>query len=179
MTQSIFKNTQYFILDMDGTFYLGDRLIEGAPSFIEKLLESGRDYLFFTNNSSNDVETCLNKLCKMGFKASEDKIIISSHITIDYIQKNYDGASVYLLGNEKLTAHFKSAGINLTQDKPDIVVLGFDTSLNYKKMWDAVRFLEGGATYIATHPDVNSPTPDGYMPDVGSMIALFEASPGR
>ena len=31
---NIFDNTKYFIIDMDGTFYLGGNIIPGAPDFI-------------------------------------------------------------------------------------------------------------------------------------------------
>ena len=41
-----------FLLDMDGTFYLGNQLIEGSLDFIKKVQETGRDFLFLTNNSS-------------------------------------------------------------------------------------------------------------------------------
>ena len=43
-----------FLLDMDGTFYLGDRLLNGAMKFIDVLRQQGREYLFLTNNSSRD-----------------------------------------------------------------------------------------------------------------------------
>jgi 4-nitrophenyl phosphatase len=33
--------------------------------------------------------------------------------------------------------------------------------------------------YIATHPDINCPTEDGFIPDIGSFIALVAASTGR
>ncbi len=176
---SLFKNTRFFVLDMDGTFYLGNKLIEGAPDFIEKLKASGRDYVFFTNNSSNNVKLCLEKLERMGFKEDASKIVISTHVTTDYLNREHPQKRVFLLGNERLTADFLKAGIYLVDDDPDIVVLGFDTTITYQKMWDAVRFLQKGALYIATHPDINCPTPDGYMPDTGSMMALFEASTGR
>lgn len=35
-----------FVLDMDGTFYLGDQLIEGSLEFIDKVKETGRDFIF-------------------------------------------------------------------------------------------------------------------------------------
>ena len=105
--KKVFEKTKYFIIDMDGTFYLGNRLIEGADGFIRSLQASGRDFRFFTNNSSNNVKVCCEKLEKMGFPVSEDKIIISSHVTIDYLQKNHAGERVYLLGNERLTADLK------------------------------------------------------------------------
>ena len=46
---NIFDNTKYFIIDMDGTFYLGGNIIPGAPDFITRLRETGRDFYFFTN----------------------------------------------------------------------------------------------------------------------------------
>jgi ribonucleotide monophosphatase NagD (HAD superfamily) len=41
-----------FLLDMDGTFNLGNELIYGSLRFINTLNELGIDYLFLTNNSS-------------------------------------------------------------------------------------------------------------------------------
>lgn len=78
-----------------------------------------------------------------------------------------------------MTEDFKSSGINLVDDNPDIVVLGFDTTLTYEKIRKAAKYIENGAVYIATHPDMNCPTSDGYMPDTGSMIELFAASTGK
>jgi len=177
--KSIFSKVKYFIIDMDGTFYLDRQLIEGSIAFIDRLRETGRDFYFFTNNSSNNIEICLDKLAEMGFPVSDDKVIISSHVTIDYIKRHYPQKSVFLLGNERLEADFTAAGIQVVKENPDMVVLGFDTTLTYQKMWDAVKFLESGAIYIATHPDFNCPTADGYMPDTGSMIEFFAASTGR
>lgn len=176
---NIFDKTKHFIIDMDGTFYLGGNIIPGAPDFIEKLKESGRDFYFFTNNSSNNVEVCRAKLEKMGFPVDENRVIVSSHVAADYLNKNYPGKRVFLLGNERLTADLEKAGVCLVGDEPDIVLLGFDTTLTYEKLRKAVKFIDGGAIYIATHPDVNCPTEDGYMPDTGSMIELLAASTGK
>ena len=168
-----------FIVDMDGTFYLGDELIDGALDFAKAIEEKGKRFFFFTNNSSHDEAECLEKLHRIGYPAKEGNVIISSHVTIDFLKRNRAGKSVYLLGNERLTADFVKAGIPMTQENPDIVVLGFDTTLNYEKINKAANFLAAGAEYIATHPDKNCPLANGFMPDTGSMIALFEASTGR
>ncbi len=177
--KKIFEKTRYFIVDMDGTFYLDGIIIPGADEFLKKVRESGRDFFFFTNNSSNNVESCRTKLEKMGFPVDEKRVIISSQVTIDFLKRNRAGQKVFLLGNERLTNDFLNAGIELVSEDPDIVVLGFDTTLTYQKMWDAARFIANGAEYIATHPDLNCPTADGFMPDTGSMIELFAASTGK
>ena len=41
-----------FVLDMDGTIYLGDRLFPFTKTFLEKAAGAGREVCFFTNNSS-------------------------------------------------------------------------------------------------------------------------------
>ena len=105
MNSTVFEKTKYFIIDMDGTFYLGGEIIEGADRFIEKALATGRDFRFFTNNSSNNVEVCCEKLKKMGYPVSEDKIIISSHVTIDYLNKNHKAANYIAGGAVYIATH--------------------------------------------------------------------------
>lgn len=179
MQNAAFSKTKYFIIDMDGTFYLDGNLIDGALDFLARVKQLGKDFFFFTNNSSNNVEVCRQKLAKMGCEVPPEKIIISSHVTADFLNRNRKGKTVYLLGNERLTADFEAAGVPLVKEKPDIVVLGFDTTLTYQKLWDACRYIANGAEYIATHPDLNCPTADGFMPDTGSMMALVKASTGK
>ena len=40
-----------FLLDMDGTLYLGDDVFPGAVDFIHTLADTGRQYIYLTNNS--------------------------------------------------------------------------------------------------------------------------------
>ena len=46
------EETQLFVLDMDGTFFMGQSVIEGALDFIEEVKRRKKKFLFFTNNSS-------------------------------------------------------------------------------------------------------------------------------
>ena len=39
-----------FVLDMDGTFYLGNNILDGALDFLDAVKKSGKRYIFFTNN---------------------------------------------------------------------------------------------------------------------------------
>ena len=70
-------------------------------------------------------------------------------------------------------------GFQLVDDTPDFVVLGFDTTLTYQKLWKMADLISAGVPYIATHPDINCPTPDGFMPDIGAMMAMIEPSTGK
>ena len=46
------KKKKLFLLDMDGTIYLGDHLFDGTIDFLKQVKASGGRYLFVTNNSS-------------------------------------------------------------------------------------------------------------------------------
>ena len=48
----MFEKIKCFILDMDGTIYLGNELFPFTKDFLKKVEETGREYYFFTNYSS-------------------------------------------------------------------------------------------------------------------------------
>ena len=175
----VLESIKCFIVDMDGTFYLGNSLLPGAKEFAECVEKSGKRFFFFTNNSSHNEEECLGKLRKYGYDAKDGTVIISSHVTIDFLKRNRPGKTVYLVGNKNLTGDFIKGEIPMTEEMPDIVVIGFDTELTYEKLNKACNYIAQGAEYIVTHPDVNCPLKDGFMPDVGSYMALIKASTGR
>ena len=66
-----------FLLDMDGTIYLGTRVLEGAVEFIDKCRATGRRILFLTNNSSKTAAEYADKLVSMGIPASCDDVLTS------------------------------------------------------------------------------------------------------
>ena len=167
-----------FVLDMDGTFYLGDRLIEGSLEFLDKVKATGRRFVFFTNNSSRIPSFYQKKLEKMGCFVDKSEVITSGNVTIAYLQTHYADKKIYLVGTPLLVESFEEAGINLVQEDPDVVVVGFDTTLTYEKLEKACTYIRNGATFLATHLDINCPTEDGFIPDCGAMCALITKSTG-
>ena len=171
------------MLDLDGTFYLGDRLLPDSMRFIERALETGRKYLFFTNNSSKTAARYVEKLGRMGLDVKCEDIVTSGDVTIDYLKQNHADASVYLMGTEALRDSFISAGINVingkTQSRPDVVVCAFDMELTYAKLERACTAIRNGAVFLATHEDINCPTEDGFIPDCGSFCAAVTLSTGK
>ena len=168
-----------FLLDMDGTFYLGDRLIDGALDFIATVQQQGKRYVFLTNNSSRSRTQYVEKLSRLGLPVDEGKVFTSGEATALYLQKHSPRARVFLAGTPGLEDEFRLHGFELVQENPDLVVLGFDTTLTYNKLWKFCDFVRAGLPYFATHPDLTCPTLNGSMPDTGSMIAMIEAATGR
>lgn len=177
--ERIIENVDCFALDMDGTVYLGEKWIDGAVEFLEKIEESGRSYVFVTNNSSKNPSVYVEKLHRMGLDVKEEKIITSGQAAIAYLNEYFPGKRIFLLGNAMLCEEFEQAGIVLDEEKPEVVVTAFDTSLNYDKMCKVCDFVREGLPYIATHPDYNCPTETGFIPDIGAIHAFINASAFR
>lgn len=168
-----------FLLDMDGTINLGQKLLPGAKDFINYLIESGRDYLFLTNNSSKDTQHYVHKMRNLGIPCDEDHMLTSGEATIIYLKDLMPNPKVYLMGTPELQKEFEKGGITLTDIDPDFVVLGFDMTLTYEKLVKGCDFIRNGVKYIATHPDFNCPVETGFIPDAGAMIELIKASTGK
>ncbi len=177
--EHILSEVQCFALDMDGTIYLGEQWIDGALEFLHKIEETGRSYVFVTNNSSKNAAVYVDKLHRMGLEVGEDKIVTSGQATIYYLQRHFPGAKVFLLGNPLLREEFMQAGIMLEEEQPDVVVTAFDTSLDYQKMCRVCDHVRAGLPYLATHPDYNCPTETGFIPDAGAIHAFIHASAFR
>ena len=175
----ILEGVRCFALDMDGTVYLGERWIDGALSFLHKIEETGRKYIFVTNNSSKNAAVYVEKLHRMGLDVAEDRIVTSGQAALAYLKQHYPGAGVFLLGNPLLQEEFAQAGITLEEERPDVVVTAFDTSLTYEKMCRVCDHVRAGLPYLATHPDYNCPTEDGFIPDIGAIQAFIHASAFR
>lgn len=175
----ILAKTECFALDMDGTIYLGERWIDGARAFLERIKATGRDYVFVTNNSSKNAAVYVEKLSRMGLAVGAEKIVTSGQATIHYLKRHFPGKKVFLLGNELLRAEFAQAGIVLEEERPDVAVAAFDTSLDYGKMCKICDLVRAGLPYLATHPDYNCPTEDGFIPDAGAICAFIHASAFR
>lgn len=173
-----FNSIKCFLLDLDGTVYLSGKPISGAADAIERMRRQGR-VLFITNNSSASRADYFVKLNAMGIRAAQEDIVTSGTVTVDYLKKNHAGKKVYLLGTPALKTEFKAAGIKLSSRNPQVVVLGFDKTLTYKKLQKAAASLQSGAFFVATHPDLTCPTDGGAIPDAGSFLALFKAATGR
>ena len=191
LKKKILKETELFVLDMDGTFYLGDEILDGALDFLEAVKRAGKRYIFFTNNSSVSSENYIEKLKKMNCHISKDMIMTSGDVMIRFLKSKYPDKSVYLLGTPELEKSFKDAGVSLFVSErdekaamshaicekiPDIVVVAFDKTLNYEKLSNACVYIMKGAEFLATHLDINCPVKDGFIPDCGAICAAIELS---
>ena len=164
-------------LDLDGTLYLGNQLVEGALDFLSRLEESGIRRFFLSNNSSRSVAQYVEKLQGMGVPATSDDVLLSTHDLLSWLSVN--GVSqTYLVGTTGMRQMLEDAGVSTDSTDPQYVVLGYDTEITYEKLSTASVHLHRGVPMVASHPDTVCPSPDGGLPDTGAYMELFEAATG-
>lgn len=173
-------NSKLFLLDMDGTLYLGDEVFEGAIDFINTIKATGREYIYLTNNSSRAGVDYVERLRSLGFPCEMENVFTSGMATAMYLNGRFPGTAVYPVGTPAFLKELESYGVKL-DDSEDVkvVCVGFDTTLTYEKLDKAVHYLRRGAAFVAANPDWVCPMPAGeVLPDCGSICALLTAASG-
>lgn len=174
---------QCFILDMDGTIYLGNRVLPGAYDLLALFNERQIPYYFFTNNSSKSPENYIDKLEHLNFgRFSRSNIITSGDVTADYVLNRFGpNATAYVVGTPALQEQLSIAGITCTDtQKPDCVVVGFDTTYCFEKATRAVDLLRDDVPFLATNVDAVCPLDDGMvLPDCSSICAMLTHATGK
>ena len=176
---------RHVALDMDGTIYMGMSLFDYTIPFLNSLKEMGITYSFLTNNPSTSIPDYLKKLKGMGIEATEEEMYTTALATIDYIKTNYPAARrLFLLGTPSMISEFEKAGFESVADsaeeKPDVLVVAFDKTLEYSRLCRAAYWAQQGLPYIATNPDRVCPTDQPtVLVDCGSICKCIEHATGR
>lgn len=183
MPKTPLKDIRCFVLDMDGTVYLGDRPIDGAHELIALFMERGIRFFFFTNNSSRSPEDYVERLNRLGFAGiTREHIATSADVTVGYLKEHFPNGDIYLSGTPSLEKQFAEAGIKTVShdaERADAVVIGFDTTFDYTKANAACRLISGGARFLATNIDKVCPLEGGaYLPDCGSICRMLAHATG-
>ena len=180
---TMLKKTKLYLFDMDGTLYLGNRLYDFTTELLKTLKDTGRKYLFMTNNSSKSVEDYIKKLAKLGIEATREDFITSSQATAYYLKEHHADQRLYVCGTQSLKRELQMEGFTVTEnlDEVDCIVMGFDTELTFQKLHDVSYLLltRENIPYIATNPDYVCPTEFGSVPDCGSVCDMIFNATGK
>ncbi len=179
------RRIRHVALDMDGTIYLGSKLFPFTKDFLHMLDENGIGYSFLTNNPTRSVRDYLRKLEKLGIEATEDNVYTTAVATIGYLKSRMPQVRrIFVLGTSSMSLEFEQAGFELVpvdcKDRPDALVVAFDTTLSYGRLCHAAWLASEGVPYIATNPDRVCPTDlPTVLVDCGSICKCIEHATGR
>lgn len=176
--ETLLKETDAFLFDLDGTVYLDETPIGDVKGTLARLRAMHKRIVFLTNNSSKTEAEYRQKLTRIGLWGEGDLVYTSAMATAEYVAARFPHKRVYLLATDAVKEEF-SRTVPLVEEAPDVVILAYDTTLTFAKMKRFNEFLAGGAVFLATHPDAVCPTAGVSMPDVGAFLQLFYTSSGR
>jgi len=175
---NVVKTAKVFVFDIDGTLTLGGKIIAGADQVVGLLRgDEDKKVFFCTNNSSKSIEEHAKNLTNIGLECSVNDVISSVQATTNYLKK-HNLKKIYVVGTSDLLQDIMREGFEVSSECPEIIVVGFDTSLTYEKLSTASKFISSNIPYILTHPDVSCPTPSGPIPDAGAISKLLEIVTG-
>lgn len=176
--ETLLKETDAFLFDLDGTVYLDETPIGDVKGTLARLRAMDKRIVFLTNNSSKTEAEYRQKLARIGLWGEGDLVYTSAMATAEHVAARFPHKRVYLLATDAVKEEF-SRTVPLVEEAPDVVILAYDTTLTFAKMKRFNEFLAGGAVFLATHPDAVCPTAGVSMPDVGAFLQLFYTSSGR
>lgn len=170
-----------YIFDLDGTVYLGDSAIRGAPETIAELRKRGCGVVFLSNKPLQPREVYAEKLTRLGIPTSADDVINSSLVLARYLVREMAGATIFIIGEQPLLAEMAFAGLSLSDDpeKIDVVIASFDRTFDYRKLDIGYQALRRGARFFATNADRTCPVEGGDIPDAAAVIGALEGCSGR
>ncbi len=172
---------RHVVLDMDGTIYSGKKTFDTTLPFLDMLKRKGIGYTFLTNNSSKSIEEYIADLAERGIHIDANMILTSTLAVTDYLKRHHpDIKKIHALGTDSFRSELEKAGFTITFGEPDAVVVGYDTTLEYKRLCKAAYWIRCGKLWLASHPDVECPTDDAMvLVDCGAIIECLKAVVGR
>lgn len=181
-TQRPLQDYQGYVLDLDGTIYLGEALMPGAEQVVTQLREAGKRVAFISNKPIGRAREYAAKLTRLGIPAREEEVINSPVALRLYLSEVKPGARLFVIGEAPVREELTRGGFEFTDDaeQAEVVVVSWDREVSWQRLNQALQALRRGACFVATHPDVTCPTAGGEEAlDAGAFIAMFEAASGR
>ncbi len=174
------------LFDMDGVIYVGDTPLPGVQDALDYLAETGRSFLFVTNNASKTPEQFVEKLAKMHIRVRPQQVLGSAEATACWLagQVEHHGwprGPVIVMGQAGLTTALTNAGFPLTTNPDEAVyaVAGINFELTYESLANVTLAIRRGARFIGTNADVTYPSERGPLPGAGSILALLATATGQ
>jgi HAD superfamily hydrolase (TIGR01450 family) len=173
-----------FIVDLDGTVYVGDELTPGAVDAIESLRGGGKGVVFVTNNPRMSGEDYVRKLWKLGVKASLADVVTVGGATQHLLAETRQGRTAFVIGSPAIHQHVSDAGLKVLNgtdlaSRAEVVLVAGTDRLDYDDLRTATLAVRRGADFLATSRDPTYPMPDGMWPGTGAILAAVEVASER
>ena len=143
-----------FLFDLDGVLTVGKESPRklGGTKVINKIRAKKMKLFVLTNDSTDTVETVLERLQRFDIPVKYEEILTSAKLTAQYVAKRHPKGTYFLVGERGLEEELNKEGLRRTRGrKADVVVVGLDRWLTYDKLDKAAEVARNGASIVACH----------------------------
>ena len=171
-----------FLFDLDGVLLKGKEtpIMIGGARVLGKIRSHGRKLRIVTNNSTDTVQTVQRRLSAQGIAMETGEVLTSARLTAEYIAKTYGSATYYLVGEQGFAEELNSLGLRRTfAGKAEVVAIGLDRRLTYRKLDRAVQLAKGGADIVAAHAARLYMSREGPAIAVGPILKAVECGSNK
>jgi HAD superfamily hydrolase (TIGR01450 family) len=175
------RRYDHFLLDLDGTVWVGDDATEGAARAVAALREAGKGLAFLTNDARHSPEEFVRKLWRLGFQANLDEVITAGAAVQHLLGTRGDTGAAFVIGSHALVDHVADAGLRIVNNtewatRADVVVVAAHDDFDYRELRTATQAVMRGAELIGVTRDRTFPMPDGPWPGSGAILTAVETA---
>jgi HAD superfamily hydrolase (TIGR01458 family) len=167
-----------YLIDIEGTIVKDKAFapINGAIGWINSLESKGHRFVLVSNNTTHRPIDLLALLKGAGFDLEEENLETCVGAALNWL-RNKKIESCFVIGSGGLKAFLNENGIETREDeKTEAVLVGLDTSLDYRKLKIAVNALvKNNACLLALHENRLYKDEKGELsPSVGAVVKALE-----
>ena len=168
------------LLDLDGVFYIGRRLLPGARETLAWVREQNIPCRFLTNTSTKNSAELVDKLEGLGLSVEAEEILSAVSATKAYLMNQGEPLpKVELVTRESAREEF-SEFPPAENGQADFVVIGdIGAAWSYDLLNRLFRLLMNGAQLVAMHRNRFWEDEDGLRMDIGAFVAGLEYVTGQ
>lgn len=170
-------DVQGVVLDLDGTVYDSDGLIQGAGAAVETLRSAGLRVMFATNTTRQPRSALVDRLRQLGIQVTGDDVITAPRAAASWL-RDRGVSTVALCLPDEAAAEFGEFRID--EAHPAAVVVGdLGVAWTFDRLNGAFRHVIAGAELVAVQKNRYWRTSDGLTLDAGPFVAALEYASGK
>ena len=172
-------NVKAVVLDMDGVLWRMNNPLVDLQKLFADFKENNIKVMFATNNATSTKEQYVKKLSGFGVQVEAWQIVTAAMATGYLLRKKYPkGGPVYISGSPALFDTLKDYGFYHSEEDPMAVVAGLSWNFDYDSIRDTSLMIQKGLPFYFTNPDPTFPSPGGFYPGAGTVLAALETASG-
>jgi HAD superfamily hydrolase (TIGR01458 family) len=171
------EHIETVLLDLDGTLYVGSRVVDGAPEAVRWLRERGLAVRFCTNTDSVTPAELAGRLGARGFQVAEDELVTPIQVAVQVLGSDPEARVLAVAAEgvrELLADRLAGAGERVTH----VLVADPSYGAAYDDLDAAFQAVRGGAELLATQVNRVAVRDDGEHLDTGGWVRLLEYATG-